>query len=107
MTVDGQGIPLASAIRALREELVDAVRAAEWEELRFALGPVELELQVQAAGGTSGNAGIRFWLVSAGGERSRTSAATHTVRLTLTPVHASAAGDERDILVASELEKRG
>jgi len=51
-------IPLASAIRALRTELQEAVRAGEGEDLRFALGPVELELQVQA-----GSEGARLLVV--------------------------------------------
>ena len=60
-------IPLASAIRALREEIVEAVRAAGEEDIRFALGPVELELQVEAGREHGVDAGIKFWLVSIGG----------------------------------------
>jgi hypothetical protein len=101
-------IPLASAIRVLRAELQAAVRAGEGEDLRFALGPVELELQVQAASEGGGEAGIKFWLVSVGAKGSRSSQTTHTVRLSLTPVRADAdGGEDRDVLVASELEERG
>jgi hypothetical protein len=100
-------IPLASAIRALRSEIVEAVRAAGEQDIRFALGPVELELQVQAAAEVGGEAGIKFWLVSIGARGSRSSGTTHTVKLTLTPVRVSAeAGEQRDVLVASELEQR-
>ena len=105
---DGMQIPLASAIRALREEIVEAVRAGSSEELRFALGQVELELQVQASREASADAGIRFSLVSVGGKGSRSSVATQTVRLSLTPVRVSPGSEEdRDVLVASELEERG
>lgn len=105
---DPQPIPLASAIRALRAELLEAVRAGEREELRFALGPVELELQVEAAREAGGGAGIKFWVASVGAKGSRSSSTTHTVRLSLTPVRVDAAGNEkRDVLVASELEERG
>lgn len=101
-------IPLASAIRVLREQLQDAVRAGQGEELRFALGPVELELRVQAAHEGGGEAGIKFWLVSIGARASSSSQTTHTVRLSLTPVRVGADGDQdRDVLVASELEERG
>jgi hypothetical protein len=100
-------IPLASAIRALRAELQAAVRSGDGEELRFALGPVELELQVEAASQGGGEAGIKFWLVSVGTKAGRSSGMTHTVRLSLTPVRADAFGDdERDLLVVSELEER-
>jgi len=99
---------LASAIRVLREQLQDAVQAGEGEELRFALGPVELELQVEAAREGSGEAGIKFWLASIGAKGSRSSSTTHTLRLSLTPVRVDAVGNEkRDVLVASELDKRG
>jgi hypothetical protein len=101
-------IPLANAIRALRREIVEAVRAGSGEEIRFALGPVELELQVEAAREVGGEAGVKFWLVSIGGKGSRSSGTSHTVRLTLTPVRTSAAaGEDKDVLVASELEERG
>jgi hypothetical protein len=79
-------IPLAEAVRALRRELVEAVRQAEGEEIKFALGPVELELQVEVSSNTEGEAGIAFWLVAIGGRASRTDTATHTIRLNLAPV---------------------
>jgi Trypsin-co-occurring domain 2 len=105
---DPAPIPLASAIRALRAELQAAVRAGENEELRFALGPVELELQVEAACEGTLESGIKFWLVSVGAKGSRSSGATHTMRLSLTPVRVGALADDgRDVLVASELEERG
>lgn len=85
-------IPLAAAVRALRAELVEAVRQAEGEELLFALGQVELELQVGVSKEAGGEAGIKFWLVSIGGSGSRASSTTHTIRLSLSPV--SASGEE-------------
>jgi hypothetical protein len=101
-------IPLASAIEVLRAELVEAVKAGEGEEIQFALGRVELELQVAAENKVDGNAGIKFWLVSLGGGAARSSGSTHTVHLSLTPVRRTAgASGERDVLVASELEARG
>lgn len=100
-------IPLASAIRALRAELQDAMSAGAGEQLRFALGSVELELQVQAASEGAGEASIKFWVVSIGGRGGRSSEATHTLRLSLTPVRVGAGGDrDADVLVASDLEPR-
>jgi hypothetical protein len=105
---DRPPIALASAVRALRAELQEAIRVGAGEELRFALGPVELELQVQAAWEGGGEAAIKFWVVSIGAKGGRSSEATHTLRLSLTPVRIGAYGDqERDVLVASELEERG
>jgi hypothetical protein len=78
-------IPLASVIRALRSELGDAVRAQTGEEIGFALGPVELELQVDVSQEAGAEAGIKFWLVAIGGKGTRSSGSTQTVRLQLTP----------------------
>lgn len=101
-------IPLASAIRALRTELQQAVEVGEGEQLRFALGTVELELRVQAACEGSLATDIKFWVVSLGAKAARSSQATHTLRLSLTPVRVDSYGNEdRDVLVASDLEERG
>lgn len=101
-------VPLASAIEVLRGELVEAVRAGEDQEIQFALGPVELELEVVVEKKVDGQAGIKFWLVSIGGGASRSSGSTHTVRLTLTPTRRGAGeGQRQDVLVASDLEQRG
>jgi hypothetical protein len=101
-------VPLASAIEVLRSELVEAVRAGGGEEIQFALGPVELELAVAVEKKVEGQAGIKFWLVSAGGGAGRSSGTTHTVRLTLTPTRQEAEGGKRkDVLVASDFEQRG
>jgi Trypsin-co-occurring domain 2 len=103
---DDLQIPLAAAIRALRSELLEAVRAGEDDEIRFALGPIELELTVEATRERGGDAGVRFSLLSAGARSTRASGSTQVVRLTLTPVRAGADGEDRDVLVASELEPR-
>jgi hypothetical protein len=101
-------VPLAKAIEVLRSELVEAVRAGADEEIQFALGPIELELEVAVERKVDGQAGIKFWLVSVGGGAGRSSGTTHTVRLTLTPTRREAGeGKRRDILVSSDLEERG
>jgi hypothetical protein len=83
---DDVGVPLAGAIRALRSELQKAMMEGEGEELRFGVGPVELELQVEVSNQVGGEAGIKFWLVSIGGTANHSSAKTHTFRFTLSPV---------------------
>lgn len=79
------GVPLAGAIRQLRLELLESMREAEGEELRFALGDIDLELQLEVSQEGRGDAGIRFWLVSVGGSASASRSTTHTVRLKLSP----------------------
>jgi Trypsin-co-occurring domain 2 len=94
-------VPLAEAVHALRAELVSAIEEGEGEALRFGVGPVELELQVEVSREVGGKAGIQFWLVSIGGEGSRSSGSVHTVRLTLSPV------DERGEPVTVHSSVRG
>jgi hypothetical protein len=79
------GVPLSGAIRKLRAELLESMQEAEGEELRFALGDIDLELQLEVSQEGKGDAGIRFWLVSLGGSVSDSHTTTHTVRLKLTP----------------------
>lgn len=92
-------IPLAEAIRAVRLELLTAIREGGDEELRFALGPVELEFRVDVSREAGGETGISFWVISLGGRGSKSSATAHTVKLSLTPVRAGAAGA---VVVGSE-----
>lgn len=96
------GIELADAIRSLRSELVEAVRQGKGEDVRFALGPIELELQVVASSNVGGKAGVAFWLLSFGAEGSRGSEATQTIKLTLKPVSSSGGG----VVVRSKVGKR-
>jgi Trypsin-co-occurring domain 2 len=96
-------VPLAATIRALRRELMEAVGDGKDEELRFALGPLDLELQVEVSSSGGGEAGIKFWVLSLGGKGERSSGATQTLRLRLTPVLSSAEGD---VLVGHEQSAR-
>jgi hypothetical protein len=103
---DGAQIPLSSAIRALRRELVDAVREGKDQEVKFALGAIELELQVQVESTGGGEAGIKFWVLSLGGKGERMSGRTQTVRISLTPVLGSEADSDRPLVVGSEQVRR-
>ena len=104
---DGGRVPLADAISSLRAELLEAMRESRDEELRFALGPVELEFQLTATTEAGGGGGVRFWLVNAEASASRQTGSTHTLKVTLTPVHASKVQNgSADVLVTSELTER-
>lgn len=62
-------IPLADAIRQLREELRLAVEAGEGQDLRFGIEELQLEMQVLVTKGASakagGKGGLRFWVLDA------------------------------------------
>lgn len=100
MGVDEPRLPLAATIQALRTELLHALEQSQGEDLRFALGPVELDLQLTISQEGSKEAGIKFWVVSAGATGSSSETTTHTVRLTLTPV-----GETGDVLVGSRTNR--
>jgi hypothetical protein len=95
---------LAEAIQSLRRELLSAVAEGEGEEIRFALGPIELELDLTLTKEAGANAGIALWMVTIGGKADRTSATTQRMTLTLTPVRVLPDGEVRkDVVVGSEL----
>lgn len=77
---------LADAVRALRQELSNAMAAASTDEnLRFEVDAVTMEFAVEVTADTDAHAGVKFWVVDvgAGGGLSRSS--SHTVTLELTP----------------------
>ncbi|MFD8429213.1 trypco2 family protein [Streptomyces coelicoflavus] len=81
----GAAVELAQAIESLRTQLETARRLAPPGSLRFEVGSVELEFQVELVSGAEANAGAKFYVLSAGGRKSVENRTTHSVRLTLTP----------------------
>jgi hypothetical protein len=96
--VEVPGMPLAAVVESLRVELATALAQGEGEQVRFRLGPVELEFQVQVSGEVGTEAGVKFWVVSVGGSASRTSASTHTIKLVLHPTGV----DGGDVTISDE-----
>lgn len=78
-------IELAELVAQLRAELDEARRAGANEDLRFELGPVELEVSVAVTRAGEAGAKIRFWVVEFGAEGSVSSASSHRFKLTLQP----------------------
>jgi hypothetical protein len=91
-------IGLKETIENLRSELSKSIVAAEDESLRFRVGEVTLELQLEVERATCGSGGIQFWVVSLSGEASKASTFTHKLSLSLTPVTA----DGRPVLTGSQ-----
>ena len=96
------GVPLAAAIRALRAELMQAWTDAQGQSLRFKVAPVELTLEVAVTWTGKGTAGIKWWLLEAGGEVSREKATTQTIKLTLDPVTLDAQGRVVSVFIDDE-----
>jgi hypothetical protein len=92
------GVPLSEAIAALRNELL----RAWWDRdktLRFKPSPIELTLQVGVTATGKGSAGVKWWLIELGGELSRESVVTQTVKLTLEPKLFDSQNREMELLI--------
>jgi hypothetical protein len=79
-------IGLEEAIRAVRAELTQAMRAGSGEEIRFRVNAVSLEFQVVVTKSAEANGKVRFWVVDLGGGGTRGSGQTHTVHMDLEPI---------------------
>lgn len=79
-------IQLTEAISELRRQITAAMAEAEGQDLRFRLGGVELEFQVELNRSADAKAGIEVWVVSAGAGGKLSSAETHRVKLSLQPL---------------------
>src|SRR5829696_1436766 len=78
-------IELAEVIAELRRELQEAMNAGEGEQLRFELGPVELEATVAVEKSGGGGVKVRFWVIEVGGDAKVGEVSTHRVKLALQP----------------------
>jgi hypothetical protein len=97
-------VPLAEAIAALRNELL----RAWWDRdkhLRFKPAPIELTLQVAVTSAGKGTAGVKWWLIELGGELSRQSVVTQTVKLTLDPKLFDEQGQPMELLIDAAYAK--
>jgi Trypsin-co-occurring domain 2 len=84
---------LAQAIGALRRELAQAQSTDAGEDLRFRLGPVEMEFLVEVTREGTGEAGVKFWVVNVGAKGSLARGTTHRLTLTLHPYDARTGAD--------------
>ncbi len=100
--MDDSQVPLADAIRALRQQLSASIREGEGQDLRFQMGTVELQLQLDLSREVGGEAGASFWVVSVGAKGSSATTSRHSVKLTMEPVTSGGAA----ILVETEVPKR-
>ena len=95
-------VELPDAIRTLRAELSDAMKEGEGEDVRFRVGPVDLEFGVEVTQDAGVSGGIKFWVVSLEAEGKAARATTHTVKLTLMPLDSSG----KDLQVGGRVAER-
>lgn len=99
-------VELAELITQLRADLTEAMRAGADSELRFELGPVELELTVALEKSGGAEAKVRFWVVEAGADGHAATTATQRIKLTLDPRRADQPGSRPYITGAAEPGER-
>jgi len=94
-------IPLVKAVAAVRDELIEAAGAgSNHPDLVFAVGPVEMEFEVEIRADAKAKAGFRLWTVGAETEAGVSRGRTHRVSFTLTPRKATGG----DLLVSGNAE---
>ncbi|MYX04230.1 MULTISPECIES: trypco2 family protein [unclassified Streptomyces] len=86
---------LAETIRALRAELTAAMESGSNESLRFELGEVSLDVTLAITKEASGDAGVRFGVVSFGAKGKLGDDVTHHLSLSLSPVVVDHDGEAR------------
>jgi hypothetical protein len=85
-------LALTEVIAQLRAELTEAMRVGEDEDLRFELGPVELELTVGVDKEAKPGAKAKFWVLELGAETRFAATSTQRIKLTLDPRHTAQPG---------------
>jgi hypothetical protein len=79
-------VDLSSAIEALRRDLATAWWYGRDKTVRFKIEPVELTVQAAVTRKGTGQAGVKWHILTIGGEKSRENSVTQTLKLKLTPV---------------------
>lgn len=76
-------IPLADAIEALRAELSAAVARGADADVQFPVGAIQLEFNVTVRKSADAKAGVKFWVIEAGGGGSVASESVQKVTIQL------------------------
>jgi hypothetical protein len=83
MASDDSRLELATMIEALRDSLETAQAEGRDRATRFHVDGIEVEAIVEVTKEREGSAGVKFWIVEAGGSLSRSSIATQRIKLSL------------------------
>lgn len=91
-------VGLQEAISALRAELIDSINASLQEELRFEVGEITMEFQIELERSVEHKGGINFWVVELGAGGSVSNKDVHKVTIPLKPVRT----DRKPVLTGSD-----
>ncbi|KYK14562.1 MULTISPECIES: trypco2 family protein [Streptomyces] len=82
---DGEWLDLADAIELLRGQLTEAQQRARESQLRFVLGEITAEFEVELVRTKDGSGRLRFGVAEADARRERSARTAQRVTLHLTP----------------------
>ncbi|QXE32951.1 hypothetical protein KQY30_00215 [Streptomyces sp. GMY02] len=94
-------IPLVDAVAAVRDELLEAASRGAGQDVVFAVGPVEMEFEVELRADAKAKAGFKLWAVGAETEAGVSRGRTHRVAVTLTPRNAQGG----DLLISGSADR--
>ncbi|WP_335983787.1 trypco2 family protein [Streptomyces sp. CA2R106] len=81
----GEWLDLADAIEVLRTQVAEAEQRARGSELRFVLGEITAEFEVELVRAGNGGGRLRFGVVEAEARRERSTRSVQRVTLRLRP----------------------
>jgi hypothetical protein len=81
-------IGLQDAIAALRKELIESVIASQGERLRFEVGEITMEFQIEVERSIEAKGGLKFYVVELGAGQTEKAKDVHKVVIPLKPVRA-------------------
>ena len=100
-------IGLQEAITALRTELIESIVASQGERLRFEVGEITMEFQIEVERSAEAKGGIKFWVVDLGGGGAAKDKNVHKVVIPLKPVDIRRGTDNPEpIFTGSDEERR-
>jgi hypothetical protein len=82
---DEDWLDLADAIEVLRDQLSEAQRRGQAAPLRFVLGEITAEFEIELVRKKNGGGGLRFGVIEANAGRERSAKSTQRVTLRLKP----------------------
>lgn len=82
---DEDWLDLADAIEVLRSQLSEAQRRGQGSELRFVLGEITAEFEIELVRTRNGGGALRFGVTEANGRQERSKRSAQRVTLRLNP----------------------
>jgi hypothetical protein len=79
------GLQLAAVLADVRREIVEAARQAQYDDIRFEVASVRVDLTVALERSAGGKGGVKLWVLEAGAQASAGRTTTHTLSLELSP----------------------